>query len=129
MAEVAGLVLGGIPIAIWALEKYAESLETYRNYHIVIQTLRTNLILQERQLQITLANIGLDKPTTEELKLCLQSRFPEAADHLLFAIQRMEDITADLLRDLDININKKVSGTISPNSRCLAANVIPDYSP
>ncbi len=108
MAELAGLVLGGIPIAIWALEKYAGPVETYHRYHDVIRTLQADLFLQTRQLQLTFANIGLEQPSEGELRTCLEAKFPEIANYLLFIVQRMEDITADLLKNLEIDINKKV---------------------
>jgi hypothetical protein len=109
MAEVAGLVLGGIPIAIWALEKYAEPLEAFHNYRTSIETLHTNLTLQNRQLQITLANIGLGgEPSIEELQECFKTKFPSISNELLFTVQRMDRITAALLKDLKVDGKGKV---------------------
>jgi hypothetical protein len=109
MAEITGLVLGGIPIAIWALEKYSEALDTYRNYSVVIRTLRTNLILEERKLQLTFASLGLDKPTRMELEACLVSNFPEIAGHLSSVVQLMEKTMSELLKDLDVDVYGQVS--------------------
>ncbi|OIW26836.1 hypothetical protein CONLIGDRAFT_717050 [Coniochaeta ligniaria NRRL 30616] len=117
MAEVAGLVLGGIPIAIWALEKYDEALDTFSNYHVVIRTLRTNLVLQQLQLQATFASMGLDRPTKDELKAHLESKFGHNAHHLLFVVQRMEDITSALLLNLEVDINRKPLWTSEPSDR------------
>jgi hypothetical protein len=109
MAEVAGLVLGAIPIAIWALEKYAEPFDAFRHYRISIETFRTSLILQNRHLQTTLSTIGLGiKPSIDELRECFETKFPDISRELMFIIQRMDEVMAGLLKNLDININGKV---------------------
>ncbi|CAI7662833.1 unnamed protein product [Penicillium glandicola] len=108
MAEIAGLVLGGIPLAIWALEKYVEPLEAFHNYRISIETFRTDLIFQNRQLQTTLCNLGLgNEPSREELRKCFDTKFPSISRELISIVQRMDDVTAGLLKSLDIDINGK----------------------
>ncbi|KAJ5173649.1 uncharacterized protein N7500_001580 [Penicillium coprophilum] len=108
MADIAGLVLGGIPIAIWALEKYVEPFEAFHNYRISIETFRTALIFQNRQLQTTLCNLGLDNdPSREELRQCFDTKFPSISRELIYIVQRMDDVTAALLKSLDIDINEK----------------------
>jgi hypothetical protein len=109
MAEVTGLVLGGIPLAIWALEKYAEPLEAFHKYRISIETFRTDLILQNRQLQTTFCNIGLGKePSSEELRECFDTKFPGISRELLSIIQRMDRAITSLMKNLDIDVNEKV---------------------
>lgn len=109
MAEVAGLVLGGIPLAIWALEKYAEPLEAYHNYHTSIETFQTDLILQHKQFQTTLCNIGLgNEPSSEELSECFETKFPGISRELMSIVQRMDHVTAGLLKNLDVDVNGKV---------------------
>lgn len=108
MAEVAGLVLGGIPIAIWALGKSVDSVDTAIHYRSVITTFKADLKLQQQQLQLTLANIGLPEASTKELKEHFEQEYPDIADDLLTIIQRMEDAIADLLRNLEIDIHNKV---------------------
>jgi hypothetical protein len=113
MAEVAGLVLGGIPIAIWALEKYAEPFNAFHYYRNSIETLRTNLILQNRQLQTTLSNIGLgNKPSINELRECFEAQFPQISRELMFIVQHMDQVTAGLLKNLDIDVDGKVEQTL-----------------
>ncbi|RSL99814.1 hypothetical protein CEP52_009471 [Fusarium oligoseptatum] len=107
MAEVAGLVLGAIPIAIWALEKYAEPFETHQNYYISIQTLRADLIMQKSQLEITLRNIGLENPSVDELQECLSAKFPSIHKDLIVIIKAMDERASKLLGDLDIDNNGK----------------------
>ena len=109
MAEVAGLVLGGIPLAIWALEKYAEPFEAFHDYHTSIETFRANLILQNLHLQTTLSNIGLgSKPSIDELRECFETKFPSISRELMVIVQRMDDVTAGLMKNLDIDVNGKV---------------------
>ena len=109
MAEAAGMVLAGIPLAIWALEKYAEPFETFHNYRISIETLRANLILQRSQLQITLSNVGLGRePSIDELRECFEKKFPGISNELTFIVKRMDEITAGLMKNLDIDVNRKV---------------------
>ncbi|KAJ5727675.1 hypothetical protein N7493_005495 [Penicillium malachiteum] len=111
MMEVTGLVLGGIPIAIWALEKYAEPFEAFRHYRTSIETFRTDLILQNRHLQTTLANIGLgSEPTGEELRECFERQFPSISRELLLIVRRMDEVTALLLRNLEVDTIGKPVG-------------------
>lgn len=109
MAEVAGLVLGGIPIVIWALEKYAEPFEVFHHYRISIETFRTHLVLQNHQLRTTLSNIGLgNEPKPEELRECFNTKFPDISRELMFTVQRMDDIAAGLMKSLDVDVDNKV---------------------
>ena len=109
MAEIAGLVLGSIPLVICALEKYAEPFGDVHQHRISIETLRTDLILQNRQLQITLANVGLgEEPSKDELREYFENRFPNTCGQLIFIIQRMDDLISGLLTDLEISVNVTV---------------------
>ena len=110
MAEVvAGLVLGGIPVAIWALEKYAEPFEAFHKYRTSIETFQTNLNLQKRHLQTTLSNIGLgSEPSINELRECFETKYPGISRELMFIVRRMDEVTAGLMKNLDIDVNGKV---------------------
>ncbi|KAK7397939.1 hypothetical protein QQX98_012693 [Neonectria punicea] len=111
MAEVAGLVLGGIPLAIWALEKYAEPYEEFTNYRNSIDTFRANLTLQNWQLQATLSNIGLDnEPSIKELRECFETKFPSISRELMHVVQHMDEVTARLMENLDIDVNVQPNG-------------------
>lgn len=115
MAELAGLVLGGIPIAIWALERYAEPFEVHQNYHIAIQTLRADLMMQQNQLEITLRSVGLDNPTPSDIQECLETKFPSIHQALFDIIKAMDERTSKLLEDLNIDINGKVGISRAPD--------------
>ncbi|EAW17235.1 uncharacterized protein NFIA_005990 [Aspergillus fischeri NRRL 181] len=92
MAEVAGLVLGGIPLAVWALERYVEPFEAFHEYRTSIETFRTDLILQNRQLHTTFCNVGLGKePSSEELRECFDSKFPSISRELMSIPKALPD--------------------------------------
>ncbi|SPO04608.1 uncharacterized protein DNG_07293 [Cephalotrichum gorgonifer] len=108
MAEIAGLVLGGIPLIIWALDRYAEPFEAFHHYRTSIETLRTDLVLQNRQLQTTLSNIGLDnEPTIDELRECFATKFPSISRELESIIQRMGTAIYVLMKKLNIDADGK----------------------
>lgn len=109
MAEIAGLVLGGIPLVILALEKYAEPFSAYHRYRVSIEDFRSDLIIQRRQLHTTISTIGLsDDSTTEELRECLERQFPDVAEELMSIFRRMNGLTAELLKDLDVDVKGRV---------------------
>ncbi|KAH8882463.1 hypothetical protein GQ53DRAFT_885553 [Thozetella sp. PMI_491] len=84
MAEVAGLVLGGIPLAIWALEKYAEPFEAYHRYRISIENLQTDLSLQKQHLQLTLTSVGLETESpADDFRECFETNFPSVSRELM----------------------------------------------
>jgi hypothetical protein len=79
MAEIAGVVLGGIPIVLLALEKYHDRVKSYWKYEGVLSTLRNNIFVQQQQLRITLSLIGLNQPSVAELQECLKEKYPKSA--------------------------------------------------
>ncbi|KAH8166658.1 hypothetical protein CIB48_g1539 [Xylaria polymorpha] len=108
MAELAGLVLGALPIAIWALEKYSEPLETFHRYRTAIESFRSQIIIQNYQLEKTLSNIGLSKGSSrEQLRECFRAKFPQISDELTFIVRQMDEATLELLTSLDVSINAK----------------------
>jgi hypothetical protein len=109
MAEVAGLALGVLPIIIWALEKYSEPFETFHKYHTTIESFRSQIIIQQYQLEKTLSNIGLSKNASrEELQECFEAKFPQISHELTFIVRQMDDVTMELIKSLNVSINAKV---------------------
>ena len=108
MAEVAGVVLGGIPIALKALEKYHKSVKDYSNYDITLSTLRDNIFLQQQQLRATMSLIGHDRPDFDEVQEYLKEKFPDQQREFLSIIQRMNKITKNLLEELKVDMDGKV---------------------
>ena len=109
MADViAGLVLGGIPIALWALEKYHDPVKSYWKYDMTLSTLRDNIFVQQQQLHITLRLIGLNQPSINELRECLEEKYPNNYEEYLSIIKHMDEITKGLLDKLEIDMDGKV---------------------
>jgi hypothetical protein len=115
MAEVAGLVLGAIPLIVLALDKYAEPIGAFHRYRISIETFRADLVLQHRSLHKTLSTIGLgDSPSFEELKSRFESFYPDICSELMTFIGRMDQVIADLMKNLNVSFNVDV-GIAYPN--------------
>jgi hypothetical protein len=108
MAEIAGLVLGAIPVALLVLDYYANTLGEFHNDRIVIGTLQASLALQQRRLKNTLERIGLDNPSNAELEECLKRQFPDSADDLFFIIRKIDASISDLLANLRVDRRGKV---------------------
>ncbi|CAK7207456.1 hypothetical protein SEUCBS139899_010266 [Sporothrix eucalyptigena] len=103
MAEVAGLILGGIPLVISAVEIFAEPLESYRDYYRDVLKFHSCLKIQRKKLEITLSNIGLDNPTKDELCECVKSKFPDIADEILCIYECIEREMVKIMRKLGID--------------------------
>ncbi|KAI0415958.1 hypothetical protein F5X98DRAFT_206244 [Xylaria grammica] len=108
MAELAGLVLGALPLAIWALERYSEPFETLHEYRLTIENFRTQITIQQYQLEKTLSNVGLSKNASkEELQECFEAKFPQISRELLMTVRRMDGVAKDLMKSLDVSIDEK----------------------
>ena len=105
--EVAGVALGAIPIAIWALEKYQEPLTAYCDYDMTIRMLKADLEVQKQLLDQTLEGIGLHDTSREEAKERLKVKFPRLHEDLLVIISHMNDLTFKLLKKLKVDISRK----------------------
>lgn len=81
--EVAGVVLGGIPLVIAALEHYrtcAAIFDDYANHEALLNRKKNYLWLQREQLEATMRSIGLETSTHED-EVNLRS-LEEIATHL-----------------------------------------------
>lgn len=103
-----GLLLGGIPIAIWALGKYAEPFDAFHHDRLAIQTLQADLTTQRKRLELTYERIGLEEPSQSELEERVKASFPDVGTDLLFTFGRIADIVSELLKDLEVDVQKKV---------------------
>jgi len=108
MAELAGVVLGGIPIILWALQQYHDPVKSYRKYDMTLSTLRNNIFVQQQQLRATFSLIGLGQPSIDELRECLEEKYPYQREEFLAIIEHMDKIINDLLYKLEIDMNGKV---------------------
>ncbi|KAG9868793.1 hypothetical protein KCU77_g103, partial [Aureobasidium melanogenum] len=115
MAERAGLVLGAIPLILFALDKYQECLEfgrSYAKYKDTLMSIRDEVSIQQFLFHDTIKKMGLDKPTYAELKECLQTNFPENHMQFMGYIRKMADTTDELMDKLEVETNKQ-TGDIS----------------
>ncbi|KAL1895592.1 hypothetical protein Sste5346_005061 [Sporothrix stenoceras] len=112
MAEVAGLVLGGIPLVISAVELIAEPLESYKDYHMNVLIFHSCLKIQKQKLEVTLSNIGLDRPTKDELRECINTKFPTIADEILYIYECIEKEMVKLMRKLGIDPHTKIGSIL-----------------
>lgn len=112
--EVASLVLGGIPLAIAALEHYRNYIRPLKNfvhYERVLKQLKIDLFLQRKQLELSLQSSGFRNFSAPpaELHRHLRHVFPQDYEMLAQVIEGMEKTIDHLMQDLDIDRQGKVS--------------------
>ncbi|KAK5630118.1 hypothetical protein RRF57_005833 [Xylaria bambusicola] len=104
--EVAGLVLGALPVAIMAVDFYCKGVKlvgAYSDYQQTLQGIRRNLFIQNQQLQATLGDIGLVKPTVLEIHQRLREVRPDCYHQFIDILEHMNSITSRLLEKLEID--------------------------
>lgn len=114
--ETAGVVLSGIPIALYALDNYTRCLNAVKDvlrYEDTLKSFRLDVFIQQKQLAVTLQNIGLSfregqLPTKVELESRLQCLYPDNCDEFMDILSRMELHLAKLLYKLDVDSQGKV---------------------
>jgi hypothetical protein len=70
-----------------------------------------NVFIQQEQLDTTLRNIGLSKPTAEELHVHLKSSYPNKADEFINILSHMDGLVQKLMDKLDVDTRGKVCET------------------
>jgi hypothetical protein len=110
--ETAGLVLGAIPLVLYACDNYERCLgqvKDYWKYQSTLQTIRTHVFIQGEQLNVTLSGIGLTRPTRQELEDHLSEIYAKAkCDEFMAIIDRMEALLARMMVSLDVDSSGKV---------------------
>ena len=118
--EVAGVILGAIPVALYALDNYRRCLRATKDvvkYEATITTFRHHIFIQKKQLEVTLRNVGLQVfdgqlPTRAELQRHLSARHSEKdCKQFMGIIDEMEKIMGQLLHKLDLDVMGKVSSS------------------
>ena len=111
--ESAGLVLGAIPLVLYAFDNYERCLgqvKDYWKYQSTLQTIRTHVFIQGEQLNVTLNGIGLTRPTRQELEEHLSEIYTKAkCDEFMAIIERMEALLARMMVSLDVDSSGKVN--------------------
>ena len=109
--EVAGVVLGGIPLVLYALDNYHRAWNPAKDYWqwgSTITTIRMNVFVQKQQLDTTLSNLNLHDPTRTELEDMLKQQYPDKFHMFMQIIDEMERQVANLMEMLDIDAKGKV---------------------
>ncbi|KAK4222188.1 hypothetical protein QBC38DRAFT_99834 [Podospora fimiseda] len=112
--EVAGLVLGGLPIVLYAIDNYHRCLEAtadYWRYESTLKLIRNHVFVQQQQLQITLRSIGLVNPTAFELEEYLCQNFPNKFHIFVDIISHMEKLLTKLFDKLDVDAHGRPKWT------------------
>ncbi|KAI0010164.1 hypothetical protein F4779DRAFT_616893 [Xylariaceae sp. FL0662B] len=112
--EAAGVALGALPIALYAIDNYHRCLKPARNYldyKRTLQEIRRNLFVQQQQLQVTLQNIGLQNPTLDQTKEKLRQLYPGCFEEFMEILAHMDEILASLMTKLDVDFNGKPKWT------------------
>jgi len=120
--EAAGVVLGALPLALYAIDNYHRCLQAstdFWRFESTLKLIRSHVFIQQQQLQITLRSIGLVNPTPVQLELHLRQFYPEKCDAFIDIIKHMEHLLAKLMDKLDIDSRGKVS-------LCVEASMLPD---
>ncbi|KAF5680067.1 hypothetical protein FHETE_611 [Fusarium heterosporum] len=115
------VVLGAIPIVLYALdnyERYMRPFKDYRKYELTLKTIRMNVFIQGEQLDITLNGIGLSKPTRQELEEHLLDLYSKAkCDEFMGIIDRIKSLLGRMMVSLDIDSSGKPKWTEAPPDR------------
>jgi len=115
--EVAGVVLGALPLALYALDNYQRCLQfgkDYLRHDSAIKLMRHHIFIEQMQLRTTLRGIGLVNPSRSDLEEHLRQVYPDKCGPFMDIIAHMETLLAKLVKDLDIDSRGKVS--INPSS-------------
>lgn len=110
--EVAGVVLGALPLTLYAIDNYHKCLQLttdYLRFESTIKLMRGHIFVQQEQLHMTLRSIGLVNPTPPELEEHLRQLYPDKYERFLDIIKHMESILTKLMDKLDIDPRGKVS--------------------
>jgi len=111
MAEIAGLALGALPLALYAIDNYEKALSPFKDffhYRSVLRTIQRELFAQKEQLRATLRYLDLEDPTPEEICERLQQLYPNSYLEFIEILSRMDDIMMDMLNKLDVDQRGKV---------------------
>jgi hypothetical protein len=106
MAEVAGVVLGAIPLILYALDHYQSTRETvhsFRNWREDLETFGNAIEFQRTALYTTLRNLDIEATeqiTMDQVEVVLQVSHSTQCDLFMRHIRAMNKTLDDLARDL-----------------------------
>ncbi|KAI6364614.1 hypothetical protein MCOR25_005619 [Pyricularia grisea] len=118
--EVAGLVLGALPVAVSVMDSYKRCLKTRKRFNFYeddILNFRAELAIQQTQLELTLREIELVNPTKAQLHERICAWYPDKAEHFIRYIEQMEKLLSDMMSKLDVDLNGRPRWTQEPPER------------
>jgi hypothetical protein len=129
--EVAGVVIGAIPIIIYALERYQDTRDTVRDFHKwndTLGTLRSNIFLQKRQLFATLETLDIgftDQTTMPQVEAALRISRPAQCEDIVRILYRMDASLNEIARNLYPDAQGPVRSVFNtPATASLARNTL-----
>ncbi|CAI4214958.1 unnamed protein product [Parascedosporium putredinis] len=125
---LAGVILGGIAIALFVINNYRRCLDVVTDiqlYQATLRTFRRDIYGQERQIELTLGCMGVvffrgQRLTSIELKNQIRENFPDDYNGLMDIFDRMEYLLAKLVSLLSCTLTTQGTmqveegNTISP---------------
>jgi len=112
MAEIAGLVLGGIPLVVGALKMLCVAFKTFHRDDLEIHTFRTGIFLQCRPLENTLERMGLPADATRDaLEARIRLAFSDRQIELLSVFNCIHEVTQELRTGLHLDVLKETEAS------------------
>lgn len=115
--EVAGVVLGAVPIIMLALENYKKATGIFddtKRWLNTIQEIQDILVVQINTLRVTLWSLGIEWECQSgipvaEIEMALKSRKPLQWENFLRFICRMDTTMKEMAKDLCLDADGPVS--------------------
>ncbi|KAF1952833.1 hypothetical protein CC80DRAFT_596261 [Byssothecium circinans] len=104
--EIAGVVLGAVPIILYTLENYQRAwgpVKGIRDWGETIETMKLQIFLQKQQLHATLGVLDLeatDNITMAEIEAALQISHPNKHTEFMEIIRQMDTLMNEMAKDL-----------------------------
>ena len=124
--EAAGVALGGIPLILVALEKYAKVAKIFKDYvdyDATLSRLQISLWIQEEQYDDVMESIGLKDMPLGDIEIHLRLRHPHKCDKFMSMIRRINVIAETIAGTLDVGSPSKVSTPVISTISCLHESV------
>jgi hypothetical protein len=109
--DVAGVVLGAVPVVLYALDNYKRALSPARKFwkwEDTIQDIIDNVTIHQEHLNTTLRNIGLQNPSMAQIEAVLQVRRPDKCHYFMSILWNMNDLMLQLLDSLEVDADGQV---------------------
>src|SRR6186713_147679 len=101
--EVAGVVLGAVPLILYALEHYERIWDPVKQvwrWEETVQTVKNQIFIQKEQLDTTLKSLGLSNPTMADVEYALQIHHPRQCEHFMRIIRAMDNLINNISKGL-----------------------------